>query len=337
MLLCLLLICACGAQQQVETPPAETPAATPVVTPEQVSEELLTLITPSPTPTPEPTPTPSPTPTPTPVPTPAPTPEPEGLIGWSKGGFVPRAEKVQTETEYIGENLHVTVTTVVDDTAYKRRVVYYVTDIYLRDIRCFRTAAARDFRSTVRDDVAKIAQRANALAAISGDMFNHDPHRLVIRNGVVYDTKLYSNWDVCFIYLDGTMQTMTAEEYYNTPLRDDVWQAWQFGPSLLDAEGHALDKFPTSNVKVQNPRSVIGYYEPGHYCFVTVDGRQKESRGLEMYELAQLMESLGCKAAFNLDGGKSASLYWNGVIYNKPSNGGRDMSDIVYVIDYEEP
>ena len=152
--------------------------------------------------------------------------------------------------------------------------------------------------------------------------------------GEVYDTKLYSDWDVCFLYSDGTMETMTAEEYQSTPIRQDVWQAWQFGPSLLDAEGHAIEKFP-SRVKPENPRSVIGYYEPGHYCFVTVDGRQKHSEGLNLKDLSKLMESLGCKVAFNLDGGGSASLFWNGDIYSKPSGGGRNMADIVYVIDLD--
>lgn len=327
----LLIICACGEQKQAETQPP-----VPTAEPEIIPEDELILITPAPTDTPvppTPTPTPTPSPTPTPEPTPSPTPEPEGLIGWSKGGFVAREDRFSTETEYVGENLHFTVTTVDDETSFLSRTRYYVTDIYLRDIRCFRTAAARSFQSQYRDEVARIADRAGALVAISGDMFNAHKHQLVIRNGVVYDTKLYSNWDVCFLYLDGTMETMTAAEYNPKQLRDDIWQAWQFGPSLLDQEGHALRQFPTSKVKPQNPRCAIGYYEPGHYCFVTVDGRQKHSHGLEMKELAQLMETLGCKVAFNLDGGESASLYWNGGIYSKPCNGGREMADIVYLID----
>ena len=48
------------------------------------------------------------------------------------------------------------------------------------------------------------------------------------------------------------------------------------------------------------------------------------------------MEQLGCKLAFNLDGGQSASLFWNDQIYSKPCNGGRDMADIVYLIDADE-
>ena len=331
----LFCLCAChlpngDVSVSTETPEPESPA---------VVEEELTLVTPIPTDTPEPptpTPTPTPTPEPTPSPTPTPTPEPSGLIGWSEGGFVPREQTVVTDTEYIGENLHFTVTTIVDNELFGHRLTYYVTDIYLRDIHCLRTASAKGFKSFDRDSVAKIAERENALLAISGDMFNAHTHQLVIRNGEIYDTKLYNNWDVCFLYLDGTMETMTADEYRSATLREDIWQAWQFGPSLLDEGGRAKDKFPNSQIKPLNPRCAIGYFEPGHYCFVIADGRQSHSRGLELKELSKLMEMLGCKVAFNLDGGESASLYWNGGIYNKAFNGGRNMADIVYLINWDE-
>ena len=138
--------------------------------------------------------------------------------------------------------------------------------------------------------------------------------------------------------MDGTLEPMTVEAYKKNGPSKEVWQAWEFGPTLLDADGHALTKFPNAKIKPLNPRCAIGYYEPGHYCFVTVDGRSKHSRGLTLDELSKLMEMLGCKAAFNLDGGGSACLYWNGGIYSKPSDeaGARDMADIVYLIDYEE-
>ena len=125
----LILLSACFPQAQLET--AATPA--PTATMEVVEEDELILITPAPTPTPEPptpTPEPTPTPTPSPSPTPEPTPEPSGLIGWSTGGFVPREEQTSTETEYIGENLHFTVTAVTDNELFRHKLTYYVTDIY---------------------------------------------------------------------------------------------------------------------------------------------------------------------------------------------------------------
>jgi hypothetical protein len=88
-----------------------------------------------------------------------------------------------------------------------------------------------------------------------------------------------------------------------------------------------------------NPRSVIGYYEPGHYCFVQVDGRGtksklepgKKNKGLTLANLSKFMEELGCKAAYNLDGGKTSQLYFNGSVISTPENGGRKLGDIVLV------
>lgn len=99
------------------------------------------------------------------------------------------------------------------------------------------------------------------------------------------------------------------------------------------ADGRAKTDFVTT-VAEANPRTAIGYYDPGHYCFVAVNGRGMEgSSGMTMSELAALFESLGCAAAYNLDGGQSSVMAWdNGsVTVNSPANGGRPVSDIIYI------
>lgn len=82
-----------------------------------------------------------------------------------------------------------------------------------------------------------------------------------------------------------------------------------------------------------NPRAAIGYVAPGHYKFVVVDGRQDGySAGVTMSQLAQLMKEEGCLTAYNLDGGKSAVMYYNGTAVSKPIGGvGRTISDIIYI------
>lgn len=335
LLLTLILACAlfgCSIVSDPSVAPEETqlPVSTPALVEEDVSAVTPVPIEPE-------TPQPTETPTPSPVPTDTPTPEPEGLIGWSEGGFVPREEMRQTETEYVSDKLHFTVTKVFDKDTYSRAITYFVTDLYIRDLHCLRTYPAKEF--TTKDQkqfkyVHKIAETANALWAMTGDYCGHHLHSLIIRNGTVYDLKLYSDWDLLFLYEDGTMESMTVDAFSADTMREDVWQAWQFGPSLLDEAGHAKTDFSKSKIKTWNPRSLIGYVEPGHYLFVTVDGRQgKYSGGVTLAEAAQLMESLGCKLAFNLDGGESAELYWNGTTFNSPSDGGRVLSDIIYLID----
>lgn len=131
------------------------------------------------------------------------------------------------------------------------------------------------------------------------------------------------------------MKVFTAAEFDLEMDYTDVWQGWQFGPYLIEEDGTPRTDFSNYGIRVNNPRTVLGYFEPGHYCFVVVEGRQgKYSRGLTLSNLAQLMVDIGCTQAFNLDGGASTQLYWNSKLYNKPSGPVlRGLSDIIYICD----
>lgn len=45
------------------------------------------------------------------------------------------------------------------------------------------------------------------------------------------------------------------------------------------------------------------------------------------------MSSLGCNVAYNLDGGKSSAMVYEGEYVNQPADGGRTISDIIYIGD----
>ena len=86
-----------------------------------------------------------------------------------------------------------------------------------------------------------------------------------------------------------------------------------------------------------NPRTAIGIVTENHYVFVVSDGRTSESKGLSLYQLANFMkEKLNVETAYNLDGGGSSTMYFNGEIVNNPTTNGnriseRSVSDIVYI------
>lgn len=271
--------------------------------------------------------------TPTPAPTLAPlladtgsetTPPPYPF--WSEGMLF-------TGDSYRSPTLSVDVTVTNDAKTFGRRVIYYVADVRVADVTQIRTEAyTGDFARARHGDVEKMAWRVDALIAISGDYCGFRKDSLIIRNGEVYRTMHNKNDDVCLLLRDGEMKTIPAAKVDMDAILDmDPWQAWEFGPSLLDANGRAYASFRDSYISPRNPRCCLGYMEPGHYCFVVVDGRQAVSHGLTLVELAQLMESLGCRAAYNLDGGASAHMYWKNDILNSPSGGGREMSDIIYI------
>ena len=249
---------------------------------------------------------------------------------WSEGS-------IRFENEYKSPTLSVRVTTHNGFRDLNKAVVYYVADIHVSDVTQIRTAAASgSFARSGSGKMLNVSRAENALIAVSGDYYS--AHKgLVIRNGEVFRKKIDS-WDICLLLRNGEMVTMKSGDVtLDMILEKDPWQAWQFGPALLDDNGNARKTFSKTIIAPGNPRCCIGYYEPGHYCFVLVDGRQKASRGLSLVELAELMQSLGCKRAYNLDGGASAHMYWQDRIFNHPSGGGRRIADIVYIAKESYP
>lgn len=293
-------------------------------------------------PTAEPTATPIPTaePTATPEPTLLPTPTPNGLCG---GRYPDKftEETVFTETSYQSPDLAIFITKYHDEETFSSFVTYFVADIYVQDITLLRTApAGKDFTSTGVGSVKQMAEKNNALFAASGDYYAHNLTNgrapLIIRNGILYKRKVTTVFESCVLFRDGTMAVYGPDELDPDALLDaGAWQGWTFGPSLLDEAGQPRAAMPNKYVGVDdlNPRCMLGYYEPGHYCVVLVDGRQRSGRysmGLTLKELARLAADLGCTMAYNLDGGQSAQIYWQGRIYNQPTGGGRSISDILY-------
>lgn len=82
----------------------------------------------------------------------------------------------------------------------------------------------------------------------------------------------------------------------------------------------------------RNPRTAIGYTKDNDLILITADGREGSSIGLTLVELANLMKSLGCTNAINLDGGGSTVMYVNGQIVNRPAQtGGIALSNAVVI------
>lgn len=214
-------------------------------------------------------------------------------------------------------------------------LTYYVADVYVRDLSCFRTLIAEDaFGRYNSEPVVDMAARAGAIVAISGDYYSARTKGPVVRNGELYRDSIDTSRDVCILYNDGTMETYAPRDVdMEAATARGIYQAWSFGPGLLDEEGQPKTRF-LSDVKGANPRSAVGYYEPGHYCLVVVDGRgQGGSAGLNMQELSQLFASLGCRAAYNFDGGATAVMADAEGMISRQSKTSRECSDILYVVD----
>ncbi len=274
------------------------------------------------------TPTPVSTPIPTPKPTPTPEPTDYGTFGPQFGHLFAKNGTVQSgEDFYRSEDIYISIEKHEED-----RVTYYVADIYIREPDCLRTSfASGEFSDFKREFTQDIAEANNAILAVSGDFCQLMEKGIVIRNGELCRSEV-GRTDTCVIYGDGAMETLSKKEVDLEKLINmGAYQTWCFGPELLDG-GKAISEFPDSQIKPKNPRCAIGYYEPGHYCLVLVDGRQPGySVGMTLAELSDLFFRLGCKSAYNLDGGRSASMYFMGRLVSRPYDGGRKMGDIAYI------
>lgn len=237
-------------------------------------------------------------------------------------------EIIQTENSYQSENVNVTLERVEED-----GVIYFVADAYIRDLEYLRSGFANGKFNGGFQKIGDIAREENAIVAISGDHYAGRYEGIMVRNGELLRENRFA--DVCVLLSDGTMVTMTNAELDLDDLKaSEPWQVWSFGPELLDDEGNAKSTF-NSTVLPANPRSAIGYFEPGHYLLVEVEGSRagawSGSRGMTMQELSQLFAERGCASAYNLDGGRSVGMAWMGEQISFDYN--RTIPDIIYITD----
>jgi len=310
---------------------------------QQTVEPTMVSLSPEPTPFATPTPevtvqpvveataTPEPTPEPThePTPTPEPTPDPVGYFGTKFADKFTNGEVIQDENSYRSANVNVTFTNVREKGAN-----IHIADIYIRDIACLQAVFAKDtFGRGYAEWPWDVAERKNPVVGVNGDFYGTRDSGVVIRNGVLYREDPRITRDVGVIYWDGTMECFSPKEFDTQhEMERGAYQAWNFGPMLLDEDGKAMEKF-NSKVNPANPRAALGYFEPGHYCMVAVDGGSYASAGLSLRNLSALMEYLGCSAAYNLDGGGTAVMMRGTEIYSDPEGKGRQCSDFVMVMD----
>ena len=115
----------------------------------------------------------------------------------------------------------------------------------------------------------------------------------------------------------------------------DVFEALHAGPVLIkdnkifvSIEQEVFFNTPVAGVQ---PRSAIGYTEDNKLILIVVDGRQVNSRGVYLEELAIIMKDLGCTEALNLDGGGSSVLLVKEELMNRPY-GSNSMREIMSAI-----
>ena len=243
-------------------------------------------------------------------------------------------ENNQEEASYEDGNISITLTEYrEEDTSI------YVADIVLSSPEYLKTAFAQNsYGKNVTEKTSEIAEGVNAMLAINGDYYGAQEKGYVLRNGTLYRSEAEEGQEDLVIYEDGSFEiiseeSVTAEEL----LEQGAQELLSFGPALIENGTIAVtEEDEVGKAMDSNPRTAIGIIDNLHYVFVVSDGRTEESEGLSLLELAEFMDGLGVETAYNLDGGGSSTMYFNGEVINTPTTDGRSVkersvSDIVYI------
>jgi exopolysaccharide biosynthesis protein len=195
------------------------------------------------------------------------------------------------------------------------------------------------------------ADSTNALAAINGGFFNIKDGGSVtyIRTeGIIQDSDTAIKWRRNS-NMNGSLLIGSNGRIFIDKAHPNQWYDYHgefpdvllTGPLLLrDNKETILPE--TSLVTVKHPRTAIGVRGRNRILLVTIDGRTESAAGMTLNELTDLMISLKCTNAVNLDGGGSTTMWirnepYNGIV-NMPCDnkkfdheGVRAVSDIVTV------
>ena len=247
----------------------------------------------------------------------------------------------KTVGTYSNDNVDISVEEKIF-TSGSDKTVYFVVDIKVSSVEYFKTALASGstFTTNKTETVANLAKANNAILAINGDGCGQSNRNrgYLVRNGVTYRStaKTSGDTEALVIYGDGTMGIIDEKTTALSAVTNK-WQVFSFGPALINNGKISVTQRQeiSGQSMADNPRTAIGMVEPLHYVIIVGNGRTSNSKGLTLYQLAQALAYEGCTVGYNLDGGGSTTLWFNGKVINYPTTNGsykeRGVSDIVYI------
>ena len=242
---------------------------------------------------------------------------------------------VSTATAYEDDTKSITI-----ETYERNNTQIHVATVKIKGNVSIKTALADEtYGRNVTAKTSTTAKSVNAVLAINGDYYGARDAGYVVRNGQLLRSESQNaNQEDLVIYKDGSFGIIKEGDITAQQLVDNgAMQVLSFGPALIENGAISVDSSDeVGKAMASNPRTAIGIVDDNTYVFVVSDGRTSESQGLSLKQLAEFMKELNVTTAYNLDGGGSSTMYFNGQIINKPTTNGRniserEVSDIVYL------
>lgn len=149
---------------------------------------------------------------------------------------------------------------------------------------------------------------------VASDFRGGMPLGVVISEGELVFGSPYSTLDMVGITRENKLVCgkMTVQNAIDMGVRDAVY----FDPSLI-INGKPVEHIGSGSGL--NPRAAIGQRADGAILLLTIDGRQSNSLGAGIADVRDQMEKFGAVNAYNLDGGASTTMVYNGEAISQSS------------------
>lgn len=258
-----------------------------------------------------------------------------GTSSNSSGSNTSTTPTVSTASAYEDDTKSISI-----ETYERNNTQIHVATVKIKGNVSIKTALADEtYGRNVTAKTSTTAKSVNAVLAINGDYYGARDAGYVVRNGQLLRSESQNaSQEDLVIYKDGSFGIIKEGDITAQQLVDNgAMQVLSFGPALIENGQIAVDSSDeVGKAMASNPRTAIGIIDDNTYVFVVSDGRTRESKGLSLKQLAEFMKELNVTTAYNLDGGGSSTMYFNGQIINKPTTNGRnieerEVSDIVYL------
>lgn len=209
-------------------------------------------------------------------------------------------------------------------------VSYWVAHIRTRNASQLKSALSYGTYGGTRQTTSSAVSSNGGIIGVNGSAFDYgsgkpSPLGMCIKNGKIYGDYMTS-YSVMAVKKDGTVYTPAQGLMGKDLIKAGVKDTYNFGPVLIK-NGNAQPAW--AETSKYYPRTAVGMVKPNDYVLLVTN--TGSYNGLNHWDMVNIFQSYGCKYAYNLDGGGSSTLYYNGKVMNNLIGGTqRPCGDFLY-------
>ena len=209
-------------------------------------------------------------------------------------------------------------------------IPYWVAVVQTANASQLKSALSYGTYGGARQTTSSAVSSNGGVIGINGSAFSYQtgkpsPLGMCIKNGVIYGN-YHTSYSVMAVKNDGTIYTPKMGLLGDVLLKAGVKDTYNFGPVLIK-NGKAQPAW--AETAKYYPRTAVGMVKPGKYVLLVTDTGTYS--GLNHWDLVNIFNSYGCQYAYNLDGGGSVTMYYNGKVMNRLINNyERPCGDFLY-------